>query len=96
MGATFYYTCPRCRYEASVSGGPDVGFLCDTVTVRCLDCSALYDVVVLMDRGQPAERRVEPRCPESTHHTAEFWTDPGPCPRCGATLDRGGLESLWD
>lgn len=96
MGTTLSFTCPQCRYEASVSGGPDAGFFCNTLTVRCMDCRALYDVVTFEDRGQPTERRVEPRCPKSQTHTVEPWTHPGPCPRCGVTMEEGGEVALWD
>jgi hypothetical protein len=37
------------------------------------------------------------QCPVSTLHRVQSWNDPGPCPKCGVFLERGGLPyRLWD
>jgi hypothetical protein len=37
------------------------------------------------------------QCPVSPLHHVRSWNDPGPCPRCGVFLEKGGLPYRhWD
>lgn len=38
MGHSHEFRCPRCHYETTASGGPDVGELVRTVTISCKTC----------------------------------------------------------
>ncbi len=102
MGAgvesTSSYTCPGCGYHVDrmVSGyaaGPDT----HVVGVSCDDCRALR---IARIPGRPSEASAHAaaaavaaghvpagvRCPHSARHHLTLWTAPGPCPRCGTTL----------
>jgi hypothetical protein len=46
MGKTFLFECPRCAYQARVSGRVDRGFNVWVETIACWDCRRLYDAVV--------------------------------------------------
>ena len=45
MGTRYQFICPKCQYEAVVSGGDDIGMAGQTTTIGCDDCRELYDVV---------------------------------------------------
>lgn len=45
MGTRYQFVCKHCNYEATVSGGDDVGMMCRTTTICCPDCGELFDVV---------------------------------------------------
>ena len=45
MGTRNRYFCDRCDYEATVSGGNDIGMLAATSTIHCYDCEKILDVV---------------------------------------------------
>jgi hypothetical protein len=90
MGCQYSFACPRCAYLADVSGGPDRGFMARTVTVACLGCRELRDVEVATLNVTDA-----PPCASSGHSTT-LWAHPGPCPRCGETLNRGESTVDWD
>ncbi len=100
MGQRHELACPACGYSAVVSGGADVGEACRTVTITCATCRKLHDVVVSDEpwKEPPDPVPERPRCPRArgrVHETA-LWNDPGPCPRCGITLERGEMIVLWD
>lgn len=38
---------------------------------------------------QGAFRRLDPKCPKSDQHQWESWRHPGPCPKCGVTMEKG-------
>ena len=38
---------------------------------------------------QAAYRALDPKCPRSEEHAWEPWRHPGPCPRCGETMEKG-------
>lgn len=95
MGTQFRYVCPGCGYSAKVSGGSDAGELSLTQTVHCADCGRLYDVVV-QDRLNHPGREHPLACPASARHIVRLWAYPGPCPKCGVTMERGEMTLLWD
>ena len=45
MGTRNRYFCIQCDYEATVSGGNDIGMLAATSTIHCYDCEKFLDVV---------------------------------------------------
>jgi len=34
-------------------------------------------------------KKLDPKCPKSGQHVWESWRHPGPCPKCGETMERG-------
>jgi predicted RNA-binding Zn-ribbon protein involved in translation (DUF1610 family) len=100
MGMKCDVVCPACGYRAHVSGGPDGGFVGMTQTISCNDCRELCDVSV--GTVSKYERKVtskkKPRCPVSAKHVWQEWTHPGPCPKCGTTMnhDPNGNVTMWD
>ncbi len=46
MGRSYAYECPKCGYQARISGGADCGVLVWVQTISCQDCKKLYDAVV--------------------------------------------------
>jgi hypothetical protein len=46
MGRSYLFECPKCGYQASVSGGADSGFELSVQTAACRDCRRLFDSVV--------------------------------------------------
>ena len=108
MGSLYRFICPGCGYEAEVAGGLDYGMECVVHTVSCPKCQQLShalvsdrpgDLAVLLETdlktGALMPRRI--RCGLDGRHTAELWEHPGPCPRCGATLERSDEPTvMWD
>ena len=45
MGRTYLFECPKCSYQAKVSGGADRGFHFAVQTILCCECKELYDAV---------------------------------------------------
>ena len=100
MGAIYEYRCASCGYEAEVSGGDDAGMIVSTTTVLCAGCEELYDVVTYARHAIPEENlepgSVAPVCPKSRRHAIKRWEHPGPCPKCGSTMNMGNMLLLWD
>jgi hypothetical protein len=106
MGGACDYTCRGCGYHVDfMVNGYDVGMGSHVHAVLCRDCRELR---VSRLEGHPATMPIEPRqlaeaisrltlsCPENPAHRVERWEHPGPCPRCGVTLQRGRNLILWD
>lgn len=70
MGRVYTYTCPRCEYRARVTGGKAQGFHCETRTIWCRDCRALYDVAirVRVAEAEPAAPPNSKLLPEPKNH----------------------------
>lgn len=99
MGKRFGYRCPKCKYKAVVSGGRNAGMDVATVTIVCLTCRRLHDVVVRDWRTPDLMlnlQELEPRCPKSKLHRWAFWYGGGSCPKCGTPMLDTGLRELWD
>ena len=109
MGMMTDFSCLSCGYhvDAMVSGY-DMGMASHVVAISCTDCRELR---VARVPGEPREEGARSaaeaataqgrlpdgvRCPRSSRHRISVWTDPGPCPRCAATLERGSNMILWD
>lgn len=45
MGHRVMHICPRCGFSALVSGKGEAGLECTTLTIECLTCQILIDVV---------------------------------------------------
>jgi predicted RNA-binding Zn-ribbon protein involved in translation (DUF1610 family) len=45
MGRTYIFECPKCGYQARVSGRADRGWHFVAQTILCLECKELYDAV---------------------------------------------------
>ena len=100
MGQRTERRCPQCGYRVLVSGGIDEGIDVLTMTVTCLTCRRLYDVVIDRD---PFEGEFDPdaagrACPKArgAEHECEPWVAGGPCPRCGEAMEDGGMRVEWD
>jgi predicted RNA-binding Zn-ribbon protein involved in translation (DUF1610 family) len=100
MGSWYLFSCPKCGYEAEVSGGPDWGEAARTHTISCATCRELHDSLVGMDAHEnpPAPLPEKLVCPRSRTrvHDTRLWEHPGPCPRCGEGMERGPETTLWD
>lgn len=113
MGARYRFICGSCGYETLVSGGYDRGWFSEVHTVSCPRCHELSDAEIKESAPDAADCLYDPfdqnalppdrvvggriRCGLDRRHTAELWTHPGPCPRCGTTLERSdGAVLFWD
>lgn len=102
MGTLHEFRCPACAYEAHVSGGLAGGMRVLTQTIHCKDCRVIDDVVVARSSGGRGPRRTSaeesrvPPCPKDASHDVSLWRAGGPCPRCGATMERGEHFIQWD
>lgn len=94
------YRCPACGLEGHVSAGPDSGMEAATVTIYCVTCDRLEDVVVIEENAwAPDAVPTEPRCSRRKRHPIKVWSKDDPCPRCGQALleERpDGAETIWD
>jgi predicted RNA-binding Zn-ribbon protein involved in translation (DUF1610 family) len=95
MGQQYRFTCPACGYKADVSGGDDAGRIVATATILCADCAELQDVATA-SLAHPHHTSSAIHCERSVAHRVRRWKHPGPCPVCGATMNKGKLVLLWD
>ena len=102
MGMWFTFVCPACGYEATVSGGPDVGMSCTTLTIHCKACQVIGDVVTKRFEFQqwPTEEdeapAALPECPADPSHEVVAWSSGGPCPKCGTAMEQDDAPVMWD
>ena len=102
MGTWYRFFCSQCDYEATVSGGNDVGMAAATSTIRCYDCEKILGVVTteepwlaMADDWVPTDFH----CTQSATHQVALWGHPGECPKCNNTMEMEiGEENLimWD
>ena len=108
MGVAHNFRCSNCHYRLDgMISGYSCGMLSHAHAVLCVDCEALRRCVL---PGHPWELRDaigETRtaavleqygltCPVAPSHRVSPWSHPGPCPRCGETLDAELDVLLWD
>lgn len=96
MGRCFEFKCsnPSCGYEATVSGGKDMGFCGEVETMVCLDCKELMDVLTA---AAPDLKTVEKKCDECEGKNLKvFHSGKTRCPKCGARLKKSEDFILWD
>jgi len=108
MGRSLSFLCPDCGYRVEhISGGIDCGFESVVQTVSCPHCHGLSDCLISTDpsgvlRHNPTRLRhdflPDLSCPVCGAKDVTPWNDPGPCPRCGETMemDIEGPIALWD
>lgn len=101
MGGAWDFNCPKCKYSASVSGGPDSGFAGHFQTMVCSNCKELHNILVEADDsfyGREAKNRVGkcPTCKKKKGLTV--WDSENmPCPKCGTRMIRDEKSFvLWD
>ena len=101
MGACYKFTCPKCGYEAKVSGGKDRGFSVSVQTMTCMNCSILVDVHVGHyehdgNAGNEIFIHESGSCPKCSETNLEEWNENRSCPKCGSSMDQGEMTVLWD
>lgn len=108
MGTASSYSCPECGYQSdSVSSGYDVGMSSHVVGISCGTCKELYsaflpgkpwdvDIDAMSEKVAAGELPQGARCPKSPNHQVRVWRHPGPCPRCGTTLNQAEGVMCWD
>ena len=98
MGAWWEHICPDCGYKALVGGCNDSGLGVIATTIVCKTCKELSEAVLREVYGDSCDwRDVKVRCPKSESHEFERWRHPGPCPKCGAIMERDEDSlTLWD
>ncbi len=98
MGHRYEFTCAGCGYTPAISGGPDFGGACRTVTIVCDTCKELYDEMVSGEPWDTDPVTEMPACPNATvaAHAVRLWEHPGACPKCGAEMARGEIVVCWD
>ena len=90
MGQWYRYFCGQCDYEATVSGGDDVGMLAATSTIHCYDCEKILDVVTTEEPWLAMDYDWFPtdfHCTQSATHRVALWGVPGECPKCSNTME---------
>lgn len=98
MGSWYEICCTNCGFQATSSGGRDLGMAAITQTIVCHDCHRLYDV----QTGSwdfpisLEEARQKLTCRQDASHRVSVWNHPGPCPVCGTALERGRQTAIWD
>ncbi len=102
MGTTYSFHCPKCGYEATVSGGRDYGFVAVVRTMICADCNDLVDVLIgregndgpTGDAEFDKDLNICPKC-RGTH--VKSWSAKRGCPRCEEPMERSKDNViLWD
>ena len=86
------YQCPKCEYEFNALAGAGMMGIEYDIFV-CRECAELCNVEVY---DHIRERKIRPQCSESKSHHVEAWSAPGPCPKCGATVEEGECFGCWD
>lgn len=98
MGCRVTFQCIKCGYAEMVSGGPDRGFDAHTLTVQCLKCKSLMDILTGRDLDPPGEKPTKkPRCSKCRSTRVKPWVRGDRCPRCEGQMSRtDGPSILWD
>lgn len=105
MGTIFQFLCSGCGYEVEVSGGIDCGRKSVTVTILCPSCKELRDVCISNEPEKallPDVSGIRPdydyvlECKKCKGRSVTPWYTPGPCPKCGITMDCVEPVIDWD
>ena len=100
MGQWYRYFCSQCDYEATVSGGDDVGMAAATTTIHCYNCKEISDVVTTEEPWLATDKDWVPtdyHCDRSATHRVALWVGPGECPKCSCTMEVDPtVDILWD
>ncbi|MCC6155061.1 MAG: hypothetical protein IT367_14945 [Candidatus Hydrogenedentes bacterium] len=70
-------------------------------TMICADCTVLVDVLIGASgeiglTGDAEYDKDIGLCPECHGRNLSNWSDIHPCPKCGAEMETGDPEVLWD
>ena len=90
MGQWYRYFCGQCDYEATVSGGDDIGMGAATTTIHCYNCKEISDVVTTKEPWLATDKDWVPtdyHCNRSEDHQVELWAGPSECPKCSNTME---------
>jgi ssDNA-binding Zn-finger/Zn-ribbon topoisomerase 1 len=103
MGMRREFGCDTCGLSATVSGGPDCGFLVRTDTRYCPSCRILFDAILSWTNFESHTRTREmdeqirfKECPSCHSTELAQWKAGQPCPSCGGNLVMKGVQELWD
>ena len=100
MGTWERYFGSQCDYEATVSGGDDVGMGAATTTIHCHNCKEISDVVTTEEPSLATDKDWVPtdyHCNRSEGHQVELWVGPGACPKCSNTMEVDLTSTIdWD
>ena len=97
MGECYRYFCTQCDYEATVSGGADIGMAAATTTIHCYNCKEISDVMTPWLANDKDSVPTEYHCDRSATHRVALWVGPGECPKCSTTMEVDPIvDILWD
>ena len=100
MGTRKRHFCSQCDYEATVSGGDDVGMAAATTTIHCHNCKEISDVVTTNEPWLATDKDWVPtdyHCNRSEDHRVELWVGPSECPKCSNTMEVDLNSTIdWD
>ena len=100
MGQWYRYFCGQCDYEATVSGGDDIGMAAATTTIHCYNCKEISDVMTTDEPWLATDKDWVPteyHCDRSATHRVALWVGPGECPKCSTTMEVDPIvDVLWD
>lgn len=97
------FRCDTCDLSATVSGGPDCGFIVHTDTRYCLSCRMLFDAAISWANfsGHTRTREMEEQmrfneCPSCRSTQLVSWKAGQPCPSSRGNVVMKGVVELWD
>ena len=100
MGQWFRYFCGQCDYQATVSGGDDIGMGAATTTIHCHNYKEIADVVTTEEPWLATDKDWTPtdyHCERSEDHLVELWEGLGKCPKCSNIMEADFNDViLWD
>ena len=101
MGAKYLFKCPKCEYQATVSGGKDRGTFITVRTMVCNTCNELVDVIIGAHRQEGKIVDVEfyklfGHCPQCKESDVNKWDESLPCPKCEEHMLKERFVYDWD
>ena len=105
MGVIREFVCPGCGYGAMVAGSFSLLMSAVVRTVACATCGELMDVCSHsgeLGNFPPSDQHdLEVTsgplvCETNDGHAVSPWEHPGPCPKCGTTMQLGEGMILAD
>lgn len=102
MGTAYKFTCTKCGYSATVSGGRDFGMVAVVKTMMCKDCEEVVDVLIgrYGENGPTGDPEYDvglKHCPECDGSNLHSWPRRHPCPQCdGEMKEEPGMDINWD
>ena len=89
------YECTVCGARARVSGGPSSSAREHTITIGCWTCGQLDDIVIaVMGETSIHDDDSMPPCRAGGSDATAPWVEGNPCPKCGAPVRPGEMETL--